>query len=56
MMFPSFIVTFNFCCTYDCQMVSQMKVKNESSDCINLNFVPRCFLKKGKKKKHWGEK
>lgn len=49
-MFTSFMVTLNFSCTYDCQMASQMKIKSESSDCINLNFRPRCFLKKKRKK------
>lgn len=51
MMFTSFMVTFNFCYTYDCQMALQMKIKSESSDCINLNFDPRCFLKEEKRKK-----
>jgi len=55
MMFTSFMVTFNFCCMYDCQMAFLMKIKSESSDCINLNFDARCFLKKKKKrKKVWG--
>ena len=35
-------------------MALQMKIKSESSDCINLNFDPRCFLKKKEERKKVG--
>lgn len=39
---------FHFCCTQDCQMALQMKIKHESSDCINLNFDSGSFLERTK--------
>lgn len=50
-MFTSFIVISNFCCTCDCQIALQVKIKSENSDCININFDTRCFLKKEKKER-----